>query len=823
MFLFDFSREVWENTYKYHTDVTIEDTWRRVAKELASIEKDSKKWEEDFYEALVDFKCVPGGRINSNAGTQLKGTTLINCYADGARGYDIDSIEGIFEAVTRTALILKSEGGYGANFSFMRPRGAFIHGVGVKTPGVVEFMNLWDSVSSVITKGDIDTSKKKKGKGKIRKGAMMGILDVSHPSIEEFVVAKQTPNTLTKFNLSVLCSKNFMKAVKEHSSWNLEFPETTFEKYKEEWDGNLSKWKSKKYPTNVYKTYQDANELWDIILESTYKKNEPGILFEDRINDLNNLHYCEYIRQTNACSEQPLPISGSCLLGSINLTQFINNDNTNWDYEKLSKYINIFIRMLDNVNDITIVPLPEQKESLLNKRRIGMGYLGYSSSLYLMKLRYGSSKAKIITEELCKFVTNEAYKSSTLLAKEKGSFPALNIEQYLKSNFIQHNLSIEVQNLIKKHGIRNSHLVSVQPTGNSSIYANNVSGGMEPIFLTDYIRTSTVNFLPEGLQLPLVDWINKNYISDLEWRWHKEGDETLLVLDYQGIIYKFDKNRGLVKETPIRDYSVQKLIEMNQWDPDAEWAIDTSKLSVDEHIDTMAIFARYSDASVSKTLNLRNDYPFEDFKNIYMKLYDSQVIKGGTTYRAGTMSSVLSSKSTKNEKEKISKTIAPKRPEELPCDVHRLTVNKQNWIVFIGLLGEDPYEVFAGLVDAVDISKKITKGKLIKIAKNKYSFVSEEVTINNIGKIFNQTEQSITRLVSTSLRHGVDIRFLTTQLQKAEEGLNSFSKALARTLKKYIEEGTKLDDQVCPICSKKNIVKSEGCSKCLDCGYSGCG
>lgn len=326
-----FSEDIYNQSYKYHTDNDVNDSQKRVAKDLASIEKNPEYWEEKFLDILENFNFVPGGRINSNAGTGLKGTTYINCFVDGFTGKAQDSMNGIMDALKRQALILKSEGGYGMCADVLRPRGAFIEGIGVESPGAIMMLEMWDKQSEIITKGSEEEKKTKKGKNKIRKGAQMVTMSCWHPSIEEFIVAKQTPNRLTKFNMSVLISDAFMDAVKNNSAWTLEFPDTTHEQYDEQWDGNLKQWKEKGLPVISYKTYENANDLWNLIMKSTYNRSEPGVLFVDTINKLNNLNYCEHISATNPCGEQILPIGGVCLLGSINLTQFVDFKNQDWD------------------------------------------------------------------------------------------------------------------------------------------------------------------------------------------------------------------------------------------------------------------------------------------------------------------------------------------------------------------------------------------------------------------------------------------------------------------------------------------------------------
>lgn len=600
----DFSKEIYEQTYKFG-DEDIDKTLYRVAKDLASIEEDPEKWTYNFLDLLTDFKFVPGGRITSNAGTSLKGTSMINCFVDGFLGEDQDSMESILDALRRQALILKSEGGYGFCADVMRPRGSYINGIGNESPGAVKMLDMWDTQSSVITEGSGKKSQRKDGKVKIRKGAQMVTMSCWHGDIEEFITAKQTPGRLTKFNMSVLITDEFMNAVENNLPWNLEFPDydKAPEEYKKEWNGNLRYWKEKGYPTVIYKTYENANQLWDIIMESTYSRNEPGVLFIDTINKLNNLKYIEYINSTNPCGEQVLPIGGVCLLGSINLTQFIDFKNKNWDYTKLEKYIPYIVRLMDNVNDKTYVPLEYQNKNLKEKRRIGLGIMGYGSSLMMLKLRYGSKEALELTENLMKFISNNAYKSSALLAKEKGHFELFDPDEYLDSNFIKQSIDSETIELIRKYGIRNSHLLSIQPTGNSSIYANNVSGGLEPIFLSEYVRTSIMPYAPDGLDKPRnIDWENKTYESSTKWDWMKEGDDSLLTTQFDGYKWKFDKGRGLLRETIVEDYAVSYLKSINEWNEDADWASTTSTLNIDDHVNTMAVMSKYIDSAMSKCI-----------------------------------------------------------------------------------------------------------------------------------------------------------------------------------------------------------------------------
>ena len=817
------SEDVWKETYKWDAENIPLDMWKRIATDLAKPEDLNKRDEviRAFLEILSDWCFVPGGRIQSNAGLNLKGTTMINCFVGGFSGKNQDSIEGIFRALGEQAKTLKSEGGYGFCIDVLRPDGAYVEGIANASPGGLAFADIWDTSSAVVTRGSV-RKKEDKGKKKIRKGAQMITNSVWHPGIKSFITAKLVPGKLTKFNMSALVTNKFMDAVKKDKDWDLIFPDTTHEKYDDEWDGNIEKWKSK-YPKAivVYETLK-ARELWDLIMTATYTRNDPGVIFIDRVNELNNLYYMEYINATNPCGEQPLPLHGSCNLGSINLTQYVKGND--FDYEKLKKHIPAMVRFQDNVNDVSNFPLKEQKEQAKQKRRIGIGYLGYGSALYLMKLAYGSEEALKKTDKLCRFVANEVYRASAYLAKEKGSFPALEKELYLKSKFLK-ILDDDVIELIKKHGVRCALHLMTAPTGNTGIEANNVSGGLEPVVSPEYIRTLIVSEIPDGLFVPIVNWTEKTFTCDgeMNWKWTKEGDESILFTTFNDTVYKFDRNRGLVREEKVFDYAV---LNMPDFDINAPYAKTINNLTVKEHIDTMKVFAKYIDAAISKTINLPNDYPYEDFKNIYMEAFDSGYIKGFTTYRWGTMTSVISTESTadKKDEQEFKSNHAPKRPKTLDCDIFKVTVQGEKWIVFVGLLNNRPYEVFAGKIDLVDIPNSVKSGKIIKSKKGQYQLEHDSVIlISDLASVFkNDVHDNITRLVSTSLRHGAEVKFVVEQLNKAHGVITNFSKSLSRALKNYIQDGEKVS-AVCQSCGSNNVVFQEGCFKCLDCGSSKCG
>ena len=814
------SQQVWMENYKWETDETVWGTFRRVAKCVASIEKDKVYWEEKYYELLSEFKYIPGGRILSNAGTNLKGTTYNNCFVGGFRGKNQDSISSIYEELARQAKTLASEGGYGCNFDVLRPRGSFVTGIGVETSGTIQFMELWDISSSALTKGSGAAKKDSKGKNKIRKGAMLGCLSCWNPGIEEFIAAKRNPGMLTKFNLSVLITKEFIECVKKDLPWNLEFPDTTFTKYDDEWDGNLRKWKEKEYPVRIWKTFESACELWDLIITSTYTRNEPGVIFIDRVNELNNLHYCESISASNPCAEEPLPIDGSCNLGSINITQYVNEKKEGIDFSKLKEDIPSIVRFQDAIIDLTNYPLAGQKEEGIKKRRVGIGYTGYGSMLYLLKIPYASEEALKFTEKMVKLVTNQIYQASSDLAQEKGCFPSFDSEKYLKSKFIKQALTEVTVEKIRQHGIRNSHLTTIAPTGNTSIFANNCSGGLEPVVSAKYTRTIIESSPPEDLIQPInIDWDLHTYEVENGWEWIMEGDEWILSKTFNGIVYKIDRNRGLTREEEVSDYSVLQMGK--DFDDKAEYAKNIFNLTVEEHIETMKVFARYIDASISKTINVPNNYAYENFKNVYMQAYDSGYIKGITTYREGTMANVLSVKGSEAKYDCAEKE-TPERPKSVPCHIHRITVKGEKWLVFVGLDEGYPFEVFAGKVDLVDVPSAITEGSIIRLRSGVYQLEYDgEIIIKDIGKIFDSSaEEAITRLISLHLKRRTPIYDLIEQLSKSYGTIIDFNKSITRALKKYMKDRETSDK--CPTCGA-NLVYQEGCLSCRSCGMAKCG
>ena len=568
----DISRQIWNMKYRYHdkngnpVDITPEDTWRRVARGLSSFEHDRDYWENEFFECLKDYKFLPGGRITANAGTGRKQVTMFNCYVLNKIE---DSLEGIFETIHNAAMTQKQGGGIGMDFSTIRPKGSFIHGVQAEASGPISYMRVFDATCKTIMSAGQ------------RRGAQMGILSCSHPDIEEFIDAKRDGKSLKMFNLSVAITNEFIEAVKEDRNWDLVF------------DGK------------IYKTVR-ARDLWDKIMRSTYDYAEPGFILIDHINEMNNLSYCEEIRATNPCGEQPLPPFGACLLGSINLTRFIKNpfeNNAAIDYDGIIKTVTTAVRMLDNTIDISNYPLTAQRDEALSKRRMGIGITGLADALVFLQKKYGTPESTKVAAKIMRTICHAAYRASIELAKEKGAFQLLDREKFVQSKFVS-QLPEDIREGILKHGIRNSHLTSIAPTGTISLYAGNVSSGLEPIFALSYTRKVRVGDENETIEQEVCDYAYKMY-------------------------REISGNKD-IKNLP-------------------DYFATTDTVAPKEHVDMQAALQPYIDSSISKTINVPTDLPFEEFKDIYLYAYDSN-LKGCTTFRPNEkMSGILIRKDDKKK------------------------------------------------------------------------------------------------------------------------------------------------------------------------------
>lgn len=567
------SRYIWESRYRWAGkngagDQTLEDTWRRVANGLASVEdQDRALWADRFLAALKGFGFLPGGRILAGVGTQ-KQVTLLNCFV---MGLIEDSMEGIFEALKEAALTMQRGGGVGCDFSTLRPRGETAERVGGVASGPISFMLVWDAMCATLLSS-----------GK-RRGAMMATLRCDHPDIREFIGAKRDPRLLRNFNLSVLVTDDFMRAVEADDEWQLVFPRrdrnASADEVLRQWPGYQAP-----VPCRIHARLS-ARELWRDIMRATYDYAEPGVLFIDRINRLNNLWYRETIVSTNPCGEVPLPPYGACDLGSVNLTQFVRNpftEKARFDMDAFRTMTQLATRMLDNVISVSEYPLQSQAEQAKGTRRIGLGVTGFADMLILLGYRYGGDEsigfAKTMFSELC----HTAYRTSVELAREKGEFQRLDRDQHCRGEFVR-ALPQDIRDGIREHGIRNSHLVAVAPTGTISLLANNVSSGLEPVF---------------------------------DFRFKRD------VLD-----------RGDKREYELIDYAYRVWLNKNGADaPLPPQFVEARSLDPEDHIRMQAAVQPFVDSAISKTVNIPSDYDFDAFKSLYDKAYELG-LKGCTTFR----------------------------------------------------------------------------------------------------------------------------------------------------------------------------------------------
>ncbi|GGD33858.1 adenosylcobalamin-dependent ribonucleoside-diphosphate reductase [Pseudoxanthomonas indica] len=631
------SQDIWDKKYRLKTkqgealDADIDGTYQRVARALADAEATPEKrayWHERFVWALRRG-AIPAGRITSNAGAQQHkpATSTINCTVSGTIE---DSMDGILEKVHEAGLTLKAGCGIGYEFSTLRPRGAFVAGAGAYTSGPMSFMDIYDKMCFTVSSAGG------------RRGAQMGTFDVSHPDVKDFIRAKREDGRLRQFNLSLLITDGFMEAVNTDADWPLVFPVNIKEKGDLDLeDASQVVWRD--WPT--HKTYVSrddglvackiyghirARHLWDMIMVSTYDYAEPGFILIDRVNEMNNNWWCETIRATNPCGEQPLPPYGACLLGSVNLTKFVRKpftDEASFDWEEYKEVVRVFTRMLDNVVEVNGLPLEQQRAEILRKRRHGMGFLGLGSTLTMLKHKYGSPESCEFTESIAREMAVAGWEMGLALAKEKGAAPIMEelftvtAEMLRKrpemakdgwkagqeipgkvlhakySRYMQRVASVapDLVDEMAEVGSRFTHHSSIAPTGTISLsLANNASNGIEPSFAHHYSR----NVIREG----------------------KKSKEKVDVYSFELLAYRELIN---AKAMPFSDEADARL-------PD--YFISADDISPKEHVDVQAAAQKWVDSSISKTANVPTDYPYEQFKDIYRYAHE-QGLKGCTTFR----------------------------------------------------------------------------------------------------------------------------------------------------------------------------------------------
>lgn len=625
------SLDVWDKKYRLKAkngdvvDHTIDDTYRRVAKAIAAVEtteENRKAWETKFLWAL-QRGAIPAGRITSNAGAleHKPATSTINCTVSRTIK---DSMTDILDGVKAAGITLKAGCGIGYEFSTLRPRGAFVAGAGAYTSGPLSFMDIYDSMCFTVSSAGG------------RRGAQMGTFDVGHPDVMDFIRAKRENGKLRQFNLSLLITDEFMTAVREDAMWKLAFPLDPREKDTVDLDDpDQIVWRewplTEGYITDasnlvackVYKTIK-ARRLWDVIMASTYDFAEPGFILIDKMNEMNNNWFCENIRATNPCGEQGLPPDGACLLGSVNLTKFVRDpftENARFDWDEFREVVKVFTRMLDNVVEINGLPLAEQRMEIMRKRRHGMGYLGLGSTLTMLRMKYGSLESLTFTEEVTRELAVAGWEAGLELAEEKGAAPIM-LEEFTvteemlrkrpemaadgykvgdlvpgrvlhaKYSRYMQNLASVAPELVKKlaeTGARFTHHSSIAPTGTISLsLANNASNGIEPSFSHEYFR---------------------NIIRD-----NRKTKERVAVMSYELRAY-----RHYVDENA-------------QIDNLPEYFVTAESITPKEHVDVQAAAQKWIDSSISKTANVPTDFPYEEFKDIYLYAYE-QGLKGCTTFR----------------------------------------------------------------------------------------------------------------------------------------------------------------------------------------------
>ena len=765
------SQQIWDMKYRLKTpdgeplDKTIEDSWRRVARTLAATEADPALWEDRFYDAMADFKLLPAGRILSGAGTERR-VTLFNCFV---MGNIPDDMGGIFEHLKEAALTMQQGGGIGYDFSTLRPKGAPVLGVGADASGPLSFMDVWDAMCRTIMSAGS------------RRGAMMATMRCDHPDIEAFIDAKREAGRLRMFNLSVLVTDPFMQAVKEDAAWELSFNGTTY----------------KSLP---------ARDLWNKIMRATYAYAEPGVIFIDRINRLNNLWYCEDIHATNPCGEQPLPPYGVCLLGSINLARLVDNpfeDSAHLDLDRLDALVRVAVRMLDNVIDVSNYPLEQHRHEAQSKRRIGLGITGLADALILCGARYGGKEGIRLTETWMARLRRAAYLASAELAREKGSFPLFDAEKYLQGENIQ-ALEPDVVEAIRANGIRNALLTSIAPTGTISLFADNVSSGLEPVFSFTYTR---------------------------------------------GVLQR----DGSRREEEVSDYAYRLFRRLRgEGAPLPTSFVDAQGLSPADHVVMQAAVQRYVDSSISKTINVPESIDFGAFKDVYLQAYELGC-KGCTTYRPNDITgSVLEAKPAPAE--------LPGDEPELPLEQTRIRHSdpfEAGGVIHLTQPLDRP-EALPGSTYKVrwpdsDHAMYITLNDIIQDGRRR----PFEVFINSKNMEHFAWTVALTRMISAVFRRGGDVAFVVEELKAVFDPrggqwmggryVPSLLAAIGEVIERHMVAVGFLPDpkaareppearderkvvnlgetrlRHCPKCNQPALIRSEGCDTCTSCGYSKCG
>lgn len=693
---------------------------------------------KEVKELIRAKKFLFGGRILASRGVNNRKVTYSNCYVITPPE---DNIESIFSTASKLARTYSYGGGCGTDVSKLRPKDAVVHNAAKSTSGAVSFMDFYSYVTGLIGQSG-------------RRGALMLSIDCSHPDIEEFINLKTKQGVCEKANISIKVSDEFMQAALDDKDW-------------------ITKFTSKETGT-ITKTFK-ARDLLKLLAKRNWEWAEPGLLYWDRVTGYNMLDNDERFSYAgvNPCAEEPLPAGGSCLLGSINLSEFVLDpftDIARIDFDALEDAVSIAVLELNQVlnEGMMLHPLEEQRESVRNWRQIGLGTMGLADMLIKLGVTYGSELALIVTNNVYKAIARTSIIASLELAKVKGCYPMCNKDKLAESSFIRTlDLPMQVVEDIRTYGLHNSQLLTCAPTGSIATMLQ-VSTGVEPNFALHYMRkTQSLN-----------------------------GRDTFYEVDAK----------------IVEDYKYNKTFTLNDKLPD--YFVESKDVLPIDRIKMQAVLQKYTDASISSTINLPNEATVDDVCNIYVEAW-KHGLKGVTIYRTGcNREGILITK----KPDSILTTGAPKRPVMLPCDIHKIKVKGENFIVCVGLYEGKPYEVFVFKLKH-NVGFSDTKGEIIKVKKGVYSLNSRELVIANLLNTGISVEEKAATLYSSMLlRHGVNIKYIIKTAKKVNDNITSFSSAMCRVLAKYLPKEV---EGVCPNCGGK-IINEGGCRHCESCEWSQC-